>query len=299
MLLESDTVRMKVAPFVLADNTMPVEDDATTVHVTDLRAANADLRAKLNAAFPGNVSAPLFLPLIDSDAWQQDGYEIGYAKAPYGSMPVVVDLGRAHLDPDFLAEYVRRTIFRKDVAVSTKLADMWKVAGSPPPFTTDDSGGNIESIPKPEQPGYFFHGSGMGAHQTDFFAPTAQDVNEDLAVNTDWLQVKHVDEVISVATDGERVVVADPEAAWALLEIAARIDIDAKMHDGMNGNPAGGIEVGEALLSIEFDPAIVGPPVVTTYDPQFRFKRHTIRHASCKSSGNSVNRRRNHGNVRP
>ena len=89
---------------------------------------------------------------------------------------------------------------------------------------TDDSGGNIESIPKPGAPGHFFHGDEMHAFQTDFFASTAQDVNEDLPVNTDWLLVKHVDEVISIVPDGERVVVADPESAWALLLIAAELD---------------------------------------------------------------------------
>ena len=132
MLLESDTVRMKVAPFVLADNTMPVKNHTTTVHVTGIgdpatmTYVNQDLLTELNRAFPWNVSVAAI-----SDAWQQDGYEIGYAKAPYGAMPIVLELPRAHsrFGGD-LADYVRGTIFRKDVGISKKVVDMWELSGN-------------------------------------------------------------------------------------------------------------------------------------------------------------------------
>ena len=79
-------------------------------------------------------------------------------------------------------------------------------------------------------------GQGSGPH-VDFF--TAQLVNEEGPVNTDWLLVRHVDEVVSLAPSGDRVMVADPDSAWALLVWANKLEPTARMLQDMNDDPDG------------------------------------------------------------
>lgn len=231
-----DKVRIRVAPFVLNDHRQAIVagGGAKTVFVENSGLLDPDLLDnKLVNTFGGKV-----LKGTNGDVWHQDGYEIGYAEAPYGHMLTTLELLRSHANGRSLQTFIRRSILQKDLAVVTPFA----ATGRGFAISTFDSGGNIESLPKAVGgPGYFFHGKnpagGMSDGQIDFF--TAQDVNEALPVNTSWLNVGHVDEVVSLSPDGTKAMVADPEAAWALVLWAAKLDGAAVMNQGMPAASAG------------------------------------------------------------
>lgn len=211
----TDTVRVKVSPFVLSNNTLPSADGpddtvfAATVLAPDLTVLNANLLNTLTSYYgpKANVTA-------EYDAWLQDGCEIGYVQAPYGQMQVVLDLTRGAAEkvdghPAVLRQFVQTQMLQANVGII--------VLDKPVSPNRFDSGGNIECLPDPsgDSPGFFFYGSGMSDAQTDFFE--AQGVNPSLAVNTGWLEVGHVDEVVSLCSDGNHIAVADPEMAIGLM----------------------------------------------------------------------------------
>lgn len=235
----ADQVRIRVAPFVLSDHTMAGQKAYVT---ENMAISNSQLITALENVF----GAANVVKDSGADPWQQDGYEIGYAKAPYGAMPVVLELPRGFRDDGLqspidmdLHKFLRAKFPQSGVATVIRI---------PPPYADQDDGGNIESIPLPSEPGKFFYGDQMNSAHTAFFV--AADVNAKLDVNTDWLDVGHVDEVVSAASNGEHVIVADPEVAWALLLLAESIDANAVMHANMNGNGLGGVSVANALSRV-------------------------------------------------
>jgi hypothetical protein len=217
----SDTVRMRVAPFVLADHTMTIDTsvESKTVYVADSVYSwdNIDLREKLGAKYPDHLDATC----SGQEPWQEEGYEVGYVKAPYGSMPVFLVSPRAYREGSYnvIAKFVHNTRLDPNVGVWWGLEHK----GDPEaPELKFNSTGNIDSRPHYAEPGDFFFGVGMGDSLKDFF--NAQDINPPLGVNTNWLYVGHVDEVISFASDGQHTIIVDPEVYWALLVWADSID---------------------------------------------------------------------------
>lgn len=221
----TDAVELKVAPFVLNDNrrrvTKAIVDDLTPYGLD-----NSALQRTLKGVFGDKL-----VTAHTGDLWQQDGYEIGYAEAPYGAMPVVLELPRArdvYFNPDAnMRSFVRGTLLAPGVGVSTDLASL-------PNEGSSSFGGDIESIAKPGQkgPGYLL-ASGMPTAMKSYFA--AQGVNELIDLPLDWLSVNHVDEVVQM-TPGGKAIVADPDTAWALLLWAKQLDPNVRLHAGMNGN---------------------------------------------------------------
>ncbi|MDB5295176.1 MAG: protein-arginine deiminase type-2 [Phycisphaerales bacterium] len=246
-----DEVAVRVAPFVLSDN----RQAAAKVYVENMNRYgldNADARAALKRAFGTKA-----VETRTGDLWQQDGYEIGYAKSPYGGMPVVLELPRAR-DHFFdqtasMRSFVHGTLLAPGVGVSTDLAAL-------PNDTASAFGGDIESLPIPGRPagapGYLL-ASGMPAAMKDFFAAQGTNPLLDLKLD-DWLGVAHTDELFHLApatTGGTKVLAADPDAAWALLLWAAKLDPAARMHAGMNSNDqlpgatAAGVTVASVLAN--------------------------------------------------
>ncbi|HYO08411.1 MAG TPA: protein-arginine deiminase family protein [Tepidisphaeraceae bacterium] len=227
----SDEVAVRVAPFVLSDN----RQAADKVIVENMNRFpgfdNAEARAAIKKAFGSKV-----IESQSGDPWQQDGYEIGYVKAPYGQMPVVLELPRARngfFGQENMRSFVRSTLLKAGVGVSTELAAL--AIGSASTY-----GGDIESLPRPGAPagapGYLLS-SGMPAPMRDFFA--AQNVNPVLDLKLDdWMGVAHVDEVVQLGADGKHVLVADTELAWALSLWAVKLNLNVRMHPKMNGNEA-------------------------------------------------------------
>ncbi|QOV90295.1 protein-arginine deiminase family protein [Humisphaera borealis] len=225
----TDTAVLRVAPFVLSDNRMKVKK-AIVENMNRYGFDNAELRNTMSQVFGSRK-----VESRSGDIWQQDGYEIGYVAAPYGSMSAVLDLPRA-TDVFFeqgvtMRSFVRGTLLGSGVGVATDVAGF-------PHVTSSAFGGDIEGIGKaggkPGQPGYML-ASGMPQFLKDFIAAQGTHQVIDLKLD-DWLSVAHVDEVIHYAADGKHVAVADPESAWALLLWAAKLNPNVKMHPTLNGN---------------------------------------------------------------
>ena len=228
-LINQDVVAIKVAPFTLQGN----RQRAAKVIVEDLNAQptpfdNAAVRDKLASLFGDDV-----IESHNGDFWQQDGYEIGYVQAPYGQMNVVLELPRARLalsDPNLsMRKFVRGSLLGPGVGVSIDLA-------SYPIGDNSSLGGDIDTLFKPgtgaAAPGPLLM-SNMPGYMRDFF--DAQGVNKPIDLPLEWLGVNHVDEVVQQAPGG-KVIVADPDTAWALLLWAAKVDPNVRLHPGMNGN---------------------------------------------------------------
>lgn len=195
----SDKVLMKVAPFELRNQTMAISD----VYVTDRGGSNSGLRAVLS-----HQNQYYGSPHEDTgtDPWQQDGYEIGYA----GGMPVFLVSPRAYRDSAQLADFVHNECLSAGIGVCWRLENLPTDYGDP---FTYDSFGNLDCVPDGDK---MFCGQGMNDVIKAFFE--AQGVNSRLEIDTGWLDVKHVDEVVSFVPSG--VIMADPDLAWALLVLA-------------------------------------------------------------------------------
>ena len=242
--INTDVVDLKVAPFVLSDNRQRV----TNAIVDDLTPYGLD-----NSAIQKTLKSVFGSKLITSqsgDLWQQDGYEIGYVKSPYGSMPVVMELPRAR-DYFFsttsnMRSFIRGTLLKAGVGVNLDVVGL-------PTGNSSSYGGDIESIARPgaKGPGLLLM-SNMPTAMQDYF--TAQGVNKSLNLPLDWLAVNHVDEVVQMTPTG-KVLVADTDVAWALLMWANKLDPTARMHQDMNGNQylpetINGIKVSAVLADI-------------------------------------------------
>lgn len=225
----TDAVALRVAPLVIMDN----QTRASTVIVDNLTPYgldNSSMRQTLKSVFGDRL-----LESNAGDLWQQDGYEIGYVKSPYGQMPIVLELPRARSyffnSNGNMRSLIRGTLLKAGVGVCTEVAALPSVSAS-------DFGGDIESLPipgaKPGTPGYLL-ASDMPTGLKNFFL--TQNVNPLLELNLDsWLAVGHVDEVVQLAPGGKKVLVADAELAWALLLWAAKVNPNVRLHPGMNGN---------------------------------------------------------------
>ncbi len=64
----------------------------------------------------------------------------------------------------------------------------------------------------------------------------AQNAQEIIDLTLEWLGVNHVDEVVQQSSDGRRLMIADPDLAWALLSWAVKLDPNVRLHPNMNGN---------------------------------------------------------------
>lgn len=225
----TDTVVVRVAPFVLTDNRARVTK-AIVENMNRYGLDNAEIRNTL-----GQVFGSRKIESRSGDLWQQDGYEIGYVSSPYGQMTAILDLPRG-TDVFFdqsatMRSFVRGTLLGSGVGVATDVAGF-------PHLTSSAFGGDIEAVGKPGgkpgQPGYLL-ASGMPAFLKDFFAAQGTHQLIDFKLD-DWLGVAHVDEVIHYSSNGKHVAVADPESAWALMLWAAKVNPNVRMHATLNGN---------------------------------------------------------------
>lgn len=202
----------RVAPVVLLPATAPVSE----VYVATGRYDNAGFIAALEG-----LLEPLGVPLRTHAAcdwkemWMQDTMEIGITTTPRASMHVVLaGLRNADTFPP--------TLLGPDVAVA-------EVAG-PRPLAGGDAWadwyGNLEvSPPTVAQPaGRVIHGrnrrTGVNFHPDVVRFLAAQQTQPPVWIDTSWLLIKHVDEIVSFlpGADGVGVIlVPDPELGLRLL----------------------------------------------------------------------------------
>ncbi len=235
-----DTVQLRVAPWIAFTHKQDVDTGTPggdhTAFVERLggagAAGNIELRANLNAKYPGHLDEATV-----GDDWHQDPYEIGYSQAPYAEMHVILGMARGALDGGKFNRYARRTLMRDGVAL---IAEFYLDVAS---WNNQTDGGNMEVQPK----GKFGTivcgenaGSGLGKMNPNIVkfvkAQDVQPIVDD--VNLKWMYLGHFDEVVSFPSGvGDRSRVASPEAAWALLLIAKKFHAGGavEFHDGMAG----------------------------------------------------------------
>lgn len=202
----------RVAPVVLLPATAPVAE----VYVATGRYDNAGFIAALEG-----LLEPLAVPLRThvardwKEMWMQDTMEIGSATTPRASMHVVLaGLRNADTFPP--------TLLGPDVAVAE--AATFRPLGGGDAWA--DWYGNLEvSPPTAAHPrGRVIHGrnrlTGTGFHPDAIRFLAAQGAQPPVWIDTSWLLIKHVDEIVSFlpGADGAGVIlVPDPELGLRLL----------------------------------------------------------------------------------
>jgi len=224
----SDTVKLKVAPFILLSNL----NKGKILYVRNFPGRNDEFIKRLEELVP-KAGAELFIvpagdPYLPYHIWLQDTMEIGYSEMPGQSMNVVLKANRNKsldnfakdtlLGPDF--GWIQVGTFREEYAKG-RSGNGWL-----------DWYGNLEVTPPlPKYPmgriyyGYNPKGTKEASLNPEIVAMLeAQKVQAPaLRLDTGWLLIKHVDEMISFLPSGNpehpyKVLVVDTEKMIALLE---------------------------------------------------------------------------------
>jgi protein-arginine deiminase len=209
--LASQQVKMRVAPWIMLPNSAKTELLYISSQTSALRPGlNQVLSSKslpeAQASNPGS-----------QDLWFQDTMEIGYTQLP-GSPPlhVVMEAQRPNASDDVAA-----TLLAPDFGFIS--------VGSPrQPGDEEDHWmdwmGNLEvSHPVPGHPLgriYYGYSSRTTFHPTIVKFLEAQAVQKPFKINTEWLVIQHVDEVMNFIPDQQgkaKLFIASPAAANAVL----------------------------------------------------------------------------------
>jgi len=225
---QSDSVKLKVAPFILLSNL----NKGNTLYVREFPGRNETFLKSLGELVP-KAGADLVIipggePYLPSHIWLQDTMEIGYSEMPGQKMSVVLKANRNRsldryskdilLGPDF--GWIQVGTYREGYG-GGRGGNGWL-----------DWYGNLEVTPP--LPGYpfgrIYYGYNPEGPQEASLNPEivgmleAQGIQAPaLRLDTGWLLIKHVDEIISFLPCGEpehpfKVLVVDTEAMIALLE---------------------------------------------------------------------------------
>ncbi|HET6148123.1 MAG TPA: protein-arginine deiminase family protein [Polyangia bacterium] len=217
-LVAEQTGTMRVAPWMMPSHLEP----ADKVFVVDAGGFNRRFRAELSKAV-ASAGCSLQQFRQDHDLWMQDCMEIGYTFVPRRHMPVVMRAKR-----DRALSVFPRTLLKPDFGYE-----------EPAPLSTEestfDSNGNLEVTPPVKSRdghnypwGRIYFGPGRPGER---FAPEvmslldAQRVQAPIRIDTGWLTVGHVDEIISFVpapgAKGFKLLLASPKRAFDLLRWAA------------------------------------------------------------------------------
>jgi outer membrane protein OmpA-like peptidoglycan-associated protein len=200
--IAKDDVVLRVAPWIMPSHLNVTEElyvvntggNATFIGDIDAIAGGASVPFKKAAGASYLDPPPPGAPSDGPDPWMQDTMEVGYSLMPGKQMPVVLDAVRTRgLDP-----YAKNELLGPDygfVRIVTAI-----------PQNTFDSHGNLEVSPpvkvgsKDYKLGRIYHGRGKPAQKFNSDMKkflNAQLVQKPFEVDTDWLAVGHVDEIIS------------------------------------------------------------------------------------------------------
>ena len=215
-VLFSDNILLKVAPFILLPETAYAQEfyvsGADTNFVQGLRGALGPWRTVV-------TNLNIYADSLGVDVWSQDQVEIGYTHWP----------NQSELETIWNLPRVRGLV---TWPTNELLAPSYGHFRYGTPQSGDgDSGGNLGVTPPvvaggvTNKFGRIVVGSGMGADMTDFLARQGIQTNV-IQVNTSWLEVGHVDEVVSFAPYGDKfkMLVADTTRAVSLLQ---GLDVEA------------------------------------------------------------------------
>jgi monoamine oxidase/subtilisin family serine protease len=231
------TVRM--APWLLPNHLDPAE----TVYVVDAGALNATFRAGLRT-FLAAAGATMVEVADPRDPWIQDCMEFGYAAVPAKRLRTVLkNLRTGTLD----------AVPRSLLAPGMGFTERGRVFIE----SSMDFGGNLECSPpvtvrgKRFPAGRIYLGSTparpFDAEVREFL--DGQVVQKPIELDSSWLFVGHVDEVISFVPAGDRkgfrMLIASPRQAYAILDRLEAGNPTAPMLVGRRllGGPAGTVSV--------------------------------------------------------
>lgn len=209
--LASQQVKMRVAPWIMLPNSAKTE-------LLYISSETSALRPELNQVLTSKgLPEALASSPGSQDIWFQDTMEIGYTQLP-GSPPLHVVME------------AQRPNASDDVAVTLLAPDFGFISiGSPrQPGDEEDHWmdwmGNVEvSHPVPGHPLgriYYGYSSRTTFHPTIVKFLEAQEVQKPFKINTEWLVIQHVDEVMNFVPDQNgkaKMYIAAPAAADAVL----------------------------------------------------------------------------------
>jgi protein-arginine deiminase len=208
----AEQAKFRVAPWMMPSHL----DAATKVFVVDAGADNRRFRRDLNGFVTG--AGCTLQAHASTDIWMQDCMELGYSSIPGAGIPAVTRAPR------------NRPL--KDFPVTLRRADFgYHEPGTLRPNTTFDSTGNLECTPpvtseagKRYPWGRIYYGAGrpgeeMDAELREFLQ--RQVVQAPIEIDTNWLAVGHVDEIISIVPaptpKGFKLLLANPDHAYRIL----------------------------------------------------------------------------------
>ena len=219
--IATDTVKLRVAPFYFLPNTI----DANEIFLDDYSNATHPGADNIAAQFGSLSSRPAGTA---SSQWYQDHVQIGYTGLPGNTsyltfrFPYKNEAGGSTYWQDTWPENV---LFGPEKGLyrfrNTNRYDGGK---------SGDFGGNFEVVPYSDEwkRGRILHGDNVHSHLSAFFGAQLTDgalaVQEPIVVDTSWLNVGHVDEMVGFApTPGTgslrpyKVVRSDTQLAKTLL----------------------------------------------------------------------------------
>lgn len=208
-----ESTELRVSPWLIFNHT----DAAETVYV--IRAAtNQRFRREL-AALVSNAGCSL-QQIPAYDIWMQDCLEPGHCNLPAEGI-AVMSRGKRRRG----LGHVARSLLRADVGFYDLSAQ------STGDENTFDSTGNLECTPpctsaagKRYPLGRIYYGPGTATERFDANVATilrAQMVQEPFTIDTSWLRVGHVDEVVSFVPGGRlgsTMLIASPSLAYRILQ---------------------------------------------------------------------------------
>jgi hypothetical protein len=257
--LHQEQARVRVAPWLLFNHAHPTKK-VFVVATAD----NARFRTDLSAALTGVGLEVADEATYGADPWMQDVMELGFAAMPNSAKkakwPVPTTLRSAN-QRDQPGGHTEHYPLRELLGPGH---GWWSATTRP--FNSPDSFGNLECTPPFQHRttgrnypfGRIIYGNGgprrMARRVRDFLA--AQRVQAPIVVDTDWLVVGHVDEVLSFLPLPDaplqfKVVLASPAVALDIVD--NRVPAVAPMFQGLS-LPA------------------VGDPVRTRFDTDYRWR---------------------------
>jgi len=224
----SDTIKLKVAPFLMLSHQQPVK----TLYVREYPTRNDNFIAQLQSLVP-QAGATLQIvpgnaPYPANNIWLQDTMEVGFTQMPgQPAFPVVL---RANRGPSrTIDNYGQDTLLGPNYGWLQWGSYRSTYAGGSAPNGWLDWYGNLEVTPP--MPGYPYGRVYYGKNGTAGLNPdvvngfAAQSLQgPPLAVDTGWLLIKHVDEILCFVPSGNparpwKVLFPDTNAFIALLDL--------------------------------------------------------------------------------
>lgn len=213
--LASDTVQVRVVPWIMLPNTAPVKE----LYVSERGGANQQFVSQIKTDVEATGAKVNVIP--GGTAWKQDTMEIGYVQFPAQSsvreINVVLNGNRG-----WVADTFARNLLDKDFG--------WFQVGRPrsldPLNQWTDWYGNLEVTPP--LPGYPLGRIYYGRADKVVFHPDVADFlkaqeiqGPPVDIDTSWLAIRHVDEILSFipSPSGKPLmIIVSPESGVKLLQ---------------------------------------------------------------------------------